>query len=184
MGTRDGIKTALLIFASMATLASCQNERLRVNEQPLYGPGAPHAQQSELVPGQPAAHAQVELEVNEGILAEGQRLYTWYNCGGCHFNGGGGIGPPLMDDAWIYGAEPQNIADTIINGRPQGMPSYGGRMPAAHIGPVVAYVRSLGGLGPIAGPTPTPVPTVKTRGQPPEDAQKSAPTADRDERQP
>jgi cytochrome c oxidase cbb3-type subunit 3 len=25
------------------------------------------------------------------------------NCSGCHANGGGGMGPALMDDEWIYG---------------------------------------------------------------------------------
>src|SRR5690348_13946358 len=34
---------------------------------------------------------------------EGKRLFTQYNCAGCHFNGGGGIGPALMDAQWIYG---------------------------------------------------------------------------------
>ena len=38
---------------------------------------------------------------------QGKRLFSWYNCIGCHANGGGGIGPPLMDDEWIYGSRPR-----------------------------------------------------------------------------
>ena len=37
--------------------------------------------------------------------SQGKRLYTWYNCNGCHANGGGGMGPALMDDKWIYGSD-------------------------------------------------------------------------------
>src|SRR5437773_8058004 len=35
-------------------------------------------------------------ETNDVAMTEGQRLYEWYNCSGCHARGGGGIGPPLM----------------------------------------------------------------------------------------
>jgi cytochrome c oxidase cbb3-type subunit III len=146
------------VLAITSALISCQDDRLRMHESPLHGPGTPTARQSDLVPGQDGPRPAINLEAGEAMLIEGRRLYGWYNCAGCHFNGGGGIGPPLMDDDWIYGSEPQNIADTIINGRPQGMPAYGGRIPAAHLAPIVAYVRSLSGLGPNAAPTPTPLP--------------------------
>ena len=62
-------------------------------------------------------------------ISEGQRLYQWYNCVGCHANGGGGMGPPLIKEEWIYGGEPPNIFDTIVKGRPNGMPTWGGRIP-------------------------------------------------------
>ena len=40
-------------------------------------------------------------------MGEGKRLYAAYNCAPCHgVNGGGAIGPPLIDDKWIYGASP------------------------------------------------------------------------------
>ena len=44
------------------------------------------------------------------------------NCAGCHFNGGGGMGPPLMDNIWIYGDSIENIGASIREGRPNGMP--------------------------------------------------------------
>ena len=43
---------------------------------------------------------------------EGQLLFEQMNCSGCHANGGGGMGPPLMDDEWIYGSQPNQIFAT------------------------------------------------------------------------
>lgn len=76
---------------------------------------------------------------------EGKRLFTQYNCSGCHFNGGGGIGPPLMDAQWIYGDQPENIYSTIVEGRPNGMPSYRFKIPDNQVWELVAYVKSLSG---------------------------------------
>lgn len=76
-------------------------------------------------------------------ISEGQRLFNWYNCSGCHANGGGAIGPPLIKKNWIYGGEPANLFDTIVKGRPNGMPTWGGRIPEYQIWQIVAYIRSL-----------------------------------------
>jgi cytochrome c oxidase cbb3-type subunit 3 len=53
-----------------------------------------------------------------------------------------------MDDQWIYGSDPRNIFETIVQGRPNGMPSFGGRIPDQSIWELVAYVRSLSALTP------------------------------------
>ena len=53
------------------------------------------------------------------------------------------MGPPLMKQEWIYGGEPANIFDTIVKGRPNGMPTWGGRIPEYQIWQIVAYVRSM-----------------------------------------
>jgi cytochrome c oxidase cbb3-type subunit 3 len=79
-------------------------------------------------------------------LGEGKRLFTWYNCQGCHGQGGGGIGPALSDARWIYGSEPAALHTTIVQGRPNGMPAFAGKMPEFHVLRLVAYVRSLAGL--------------------------------------
>jgi cytochrome c oxidase cbb3-type subunit III len=164
-----------LILCMTVVLNSCQGgDRLSLHESPLYGPAAPTARQSVLQPGQGEPFSSMDLEVSDAVIVEGKRLYGWYNCAGCHFNGGGGIGPALMNDDWTYGKEPQNIADTIINGRPQGMPAYGGRIPAAHIGPIVVYVRSLSGLG-TDKTTPTPYPRTKKDQKTTEEMKKEQP---------
>jgi cytochrome c oxidase cbb3-type subunit 3 len=82
---------------------------------------------------------------NAFAINEGKRLYHWYNCSGCHANGGGAIGPALMDSQWIYGSDPQSIFNTIMQGRPNGMPSFGGHIPEDQVWKIVAYVRSMGG---------------------------------------
>jgi cytochrome c oxidase cbb3-type subunit 3 len=83
---------------------------------------------------------------NAYAINEGKRLYDSYNCTGCHAHGGGAIGPALMDERWIYGSEPGNIFATIVEGRPNGMPSFRGRVPDFQVAQLVAYVRSMSGL--------------------------------------
>ena len=85
---------------------------------------------------------------NDYKVSQVKRMFAYFNCSGCHANGGGGMGPPLMDDRWIYGSAPENIFATIVEGRPNGMPSFGGRIPTDRIWQIVAYVRSLSGLTP------------------------------------
>jgi cytochrome c oxidase cbb3-type subunit III len=91
---------------------------------------------------------QREYEGNAYHMSEGKRLFTWFNCTGCHANGGGGSGPALMDDRWIYGGEIDQIYLTIAQGRPNGMPAFGGKVPSQQIWQLAAYVRSMGGHGP------------------------------------
>jgi cytochrome c oxidase cbb3-type subunit 3 len=76
-------------------------------------------------------------------LAQGQRLYAWMNCSGCHSHGGGGMGPPLRDDEWRYGASMEQIVATIMNGRPNGMPAFRNRITQDQAWQLASYVRSL-----------------------------------------
>ncbi|WP_026873463.1 c-type cytochrome [Inquilinus limosus] len=85
-----------------------------------------------------------EYEHNAYAMSQGKRLFQWYNCSGCHGNGGGGSGPALIDDKWIYGSGIDNIVATIREGRPNGMPSFRGRIPDDQIWQIAAYVRSMG----------------------------------------
>src|SRR5438132_3821690 len=87
-------------------------------------------------------------EAKASAVAEGKRLYERFNCVGCHAHGGGGIGPPLMDGEWIHGGEPATIFTIIVEGSPNGMPSFRGKIPDMQLWQLVAYVRSLSGLVP------------------------------------
>ena len=91
-------------------------------------------------------------EDNAYAMTEGQRLYDWYNCSGCHFRGGGGIGPPFMANVWRYGKDPGNIYESIVEGRPNGMPSWRGKIPEYQIWQIVTYVETLKGDRSIASP--------------------------------
>lgn len=76
-------------------------------------------------------------------VSNGQLYFAWMNCSGCHANGGGGMGPALMDSKWRYGGSLEDIVQTIANGRPNGMPSFAGKMTPQQIWETAAYVRSL-----------------------------------------
>lgn len=79
-------------------------------------------------------------------VSEGSVLYMSFNCVGCHAMGGGAIGPPFLDSKWLYGSTPDSIAQTILGGRPNGMPSFRNKLGTQQLYFLVAYVRSLGGL--------------------------------------
>jgi cytochrome c oxidase cbb3-type subunit 3 len=113
------------------------------------------------------SHTKNPYEENAYALSEGQRSYTSFNCSGCHAHGGGGIGPALMDDKWIYGHEPAQIFATIVQGRPNGMPSFQNRIPDYQVWQIAAYVRSLSGLVPRDA---APGRTDHMKGKPPENS--------------
>ncbi len=85
-------------------------------------------------------------ENNAYQLNQGKRLYAWFNCKGCHADGGGDIGPALMDGWWRYGPDPASIFATIRNGRPHGMPAFGGKMTTGQIWQLTGYVRTIGAM--------------------------------------
>ena len=91
-------------------------------------------------------------EDNAYAETEGQRLYDWYNCTGCHARGGGGIGPPLMAEVWRYGKDPGSMYTSIVEGRPNGMPSWRGKMPEYQVWQLVTYVQTLRADRSIASP--------------------------------
>jgi cytochrome c oxidase cbb3-type subunit 3 len=137
-------RSAAIVF--LLTLCACQREQRNVRPSPtrlaIFGQAA---SESTLVPGgsQPAPVVTNPSYGNAYDISEGQRLFDWYNCSGCHSHGGGGMGPPLIKKEWIYGGEPANLFDTIVKGRPNGMPTWGGRIPENQIWQIVAYVRSM-----------------------------------------
>ena len=93
-----------------------------------------------------AAHTTNPYADDPGSVAEGRRLYAWMNCHGCHgMEGGGGIGPPFADADWIYGSAPDQLFQSIAQGRPNGMPAFGLLLPPDRIWMIVAYVQSIGG---------------------------------------
>lgn len=142
----------VLPLAAGLALGGCERERRELSVPASATNRTTVVRQVSLQPGLPSQRPERPLkgpyQENAPGIAEGQRLFSWYNCSGCHSHGGGGMGPPLMDRRWIYGSEPQNIYDTIVEGRPNGMPSFGGRIPSYQIWQLVAYVRSLSGLVP------------------------------------
>lgn len=141
-----------LVLAAVA-LAACEREQRSFttptpNAQPAASAGRLSANQPALAQAggvKPPAGEGSPYENNAYGVAQGKHLYRWYNCGGCHANGGGSIGPALMDAEWRYGSEPAQIFQSIVQGRPNGMPSFGGHIPEDQVWQIVAYVRSMSG---------------------------------------
>ncbi|MFL5328516.1 MAG: c-type cytochrome [Gemmataceae bacterium] len=149
---------SLVVAGTLVAASGCKREARS------FEPIAPNAdtvrwtRQSDLQPGgidtnvpagsiiKMSGSVKNDYEENAQALSEGKRLYSAYNCVGCHAHGGGAIGPALMDEKWIYGSEPQQVFSTIVEGRPNGMPSFGARLPAYQIWQLAAYVRSMSGL--------------------------------------
>jgi cytochrome c oxidase cbb3-type subunit 3 len=144
------MKKALAVIMMFAAVG-CERER-RDFKLPNGDQLSASTRLTALQPGAPSAPTASEnpFHDNAYALSEGKRLYSAYNCVGCHAQGGGAIGPALMDHRWIYGGRPDQIFSTIVQGRPNGMPSFGGRIPEQELWQIVAYVESLSGNVPKA----------------------------------
>ena len=127
----DLLRTALM--GSLLLLAACRREdRSQVTDPQAEG-----------------ASGGAVLAASAYHIGEGQRLYRWMNCSGCHGPaGGGGMAPSLMDAKWRYGSGMADIVRTIDTGRPNGMPSFHNRLTGQQMWQLAAYVRTLSGLAP------------------------------------
>jgi len=147
---------AISIAAAFAIMAiGCEREARRFDKTPIDAePRAQADAMSDQQVGQPGRgmHAVATTgrynERNAYAVAQGKLYYRWFNCIGCHAQGGGAIGPALMDENWIYGKDPDAIFATIMEGRPNGMPSFRGRIAEEQAWQIVAYVRTMSGIVP------------------------------------
>jgi cytochrome c oxidase cbb3-type subunit 3 len=139
------LKVAIVALVAMCLVSACTREERRFAENPGASATPQSIALSTLQPGTATPSQSSPYEYNAYAIAQGKQLFEWFNCSGCHAQGGGAIGPALMDTAWIYGNEPQNIFATIVEGRPNGMPSFRGRITTQQVWQLVAYVRSLSG---------------------------------------
>jgi cytochrome c oxidase cbb3-type subunit III len=154
---RSGAAAALALIL----LSGC--DRMRGDERremPPDGPprGVIFPPDAPLDPGPQPASRFIEsrnpFEGDRQALRDGERYYVWYNCNGCHgILGGGGIGPPLRAEQFIYGNDAASIYQSIAQGRPQGMPAFGGITSEDMIWKMVAYIQALS-RGEDVGPQP------------------------------
>jgi cytochrome c oxidase cbb3-type subunit 3 len=133
---------ALLVF-----LTACEREVRPFQDFSAASARSQKPMLSELYAGaqRPPTPETSPFQGNAYGTAEGKRLFDMYNCSGCHAHGGGAIGPALMDDKWIYGDHPANIFETIVEGRPNGMPSFRNKISDTQVWQLVAYVQSMSG---------------------------------------
>lgn len=92
-----------------------------------------------------AGHAmQNPYEGDPKAIARGDELYMTYGCYACHgAKGGGHMGPSLIDADWLYGSSDADVFETLIKGRPGGMPAWDDVFTDKQIWKVIAYLRSL-----------------------------------------
>jgi len=175
----------LILGAAALTLGACDREEHHSRGKPI-GETVPAGESPDTIfPGSssaPALDSRAKLyDNNANAISRGQQLYTQMNCVGCHSHGGGGMGLPLMDDEWRYGSRIDQVATTIAEGRPNGMPAWRGKLTEDQIWSLAAYVRSMSGLPSkdavssrsesMSGPTPqtlTPHPEVNNSDAPPQ----------------
>lgn len=140
----------LLAAAAALSLTACDREEHHSRAKPIGETIDAGASPPTIYPGNsipPAQDYRARLyDNNANAISRGQQLFSQMNCVGCHSHGGGGMGPPLMDDEWRYGSSLEQIASTIAEGRPNGMPSWRGKLTEDQIYQLAAYVRSLSGL--------------------------------------
>jgi cytochrome c oxidase cbb3-type subunit 3 len=148
MQMRAVVRGSWIVVASALALSACNREDRPLKSVVETGPRGVTV--SELYPGPlpaltPPDPRGQQYEGNAQHIANGAQYYKWFNCVGCHFNGGGGIGPALMDDKWRYGGRIEQIYATIVQGRPNGMPAFRDKIPDTQVWEIAAYVRSMSG---------------------------------------
>lgn len=124
--------------APAATSARPLPDSLRFVDHPQ------HIQLGRTAPNPKALRLTNPLESDPQVKTVGSQLYHSYNCIDCHgMDGSGAMGPSLADGRWRFGGTPAEVFESIYQGRPDGMPAWGGRISDADIWRLVAYVRSL-----------------------------------------
>ncbi len=106
------------------------------------------AHDENLPPGFPMSAKLLSLtnpyEHDKQATATGGQLFIAYNCIDCHgADGSGAMGPSFADGRWHFGGAPAEVFESIYEGRPDGMPAWGGRISNDQIWMLTAYIRSL-----------------------------------------
>lgn len=144
------VVTSLAIIASGAAGARLSSatqapaRRAQSGNQPTYMVEHPDHIQPGLTFRGRWASLKNPYEGNAQRIAEGGKLFVAYNCLDCHgAEGSGAMGPSLQDSRWHFGGTPGDVFQSIYEGRPDGMPAWGGRISDDEIWRLVAYVRTL-----------------------------------------
>lgn len=92
----------------------------------------------------PAGTLENPYRGNQQAAEEGGKLFSAFNCDGCHAGGAAGaVGPSLADGRWRYGGSDGEIYHSIFYGRARGMPAWGGTLPSEAIWRLVTYLKSI-----------------------------------------
>jgi cytochrome c oxidase cbb3-type subunit 3 len=145
---RGAAATRLLPIALVAFLALCADEAMsQQGTAPDADSGPAAVSVTGLFPNAvappPPDPIGARFEGNKVAIADGGQLFDQMNCSGCHFNGGGGMGPALMSGHLRYGGQMDQVYESIAQGRPNGMPSWQFVLQPQQMWELAAYVKSL-----------------------------------------
>ena len=145
VGSRRGSLSALALAPLLTSLLACRGDDAQLLPPTTTVRPVPVVTSDLRAGGAPSEPAtRNPYAQDEHALVAGRELYAAMNCAGCHGPaGGGGIGPPLADATWIYGSEPENIVQSILQGRPNGMPAFGPKLPASEAWKIATFVEQL-----------------------------------------
>ena len=97
-------------------------------------------------------------------IVEGQQVFLQI-CAACHKPDASGlVGPSLVDPYWKYGHTDAELFQTVMEGRPAGMPGWGAQLGSEKVWRALAYLETLPksdapGVGsPEYAPPPAPPP--------------------------
>ncbi|HET9636237.1 MAG TPA: c-type cytochrome [Gemmatimonadaceae bacterium] len=157
---RFGVVCALLIFAacraqtigqqdSTAATAASSTSSSAAGSLFVAGDSLRIVEHPDILPaGFPLSVKPIEVknpyEGDKKAISTGGQLFIAYNCLDCHgAEGSGAMGPSFQDGRWHFGGTPAEVFESIYQGRPDGMPAWGGRISNDQIWMLTAYVRSL-----------------------------------------
>ena len=91
----------------------------------------------------------LQPSTDQGLVADGQRIYSTL-CAPCHrVDAGGLVGPNLTDDFWIHGKEFKDNLKIIYDGVPdKGMLTWKGVLTPREIHAVASYIYTMRGSNP------------------------------------
>ena len=147
---RVGAIVAVLLVPGLALVAA-PNEQVPTQKPTQTGDTLRFVAHDEHVPaGFPSRAVALGLrnpyEGNAQAVKTGAQLFVAYNCIDCHgADGAGAMAPSLADGRWHFGGGAAEVFESIYQGRPDGMPTWGGRISDDQIWMLTTYVRSLGG---------------------------------------
>jgi cytochrome c oxidase cbb3-type subunit 3 len=144
------MRRLVLVGLTVLLLAGCEREDREYRPDPIVTETSQKIALTTLSPGDTPPVTDLsdmgsQYTGNAYHVSQGKKWFSAFNCNGCHSNGGGGSGPPLMDDKWSYGGTIENIAQSIREGRPNGMPSWRGKITDEQIWELAAFVLSMSG---------------------------------------
>lgn len=163
MSPRRIARRELLALACTALLGACSapsGDSTPVSEAAKAGGTNEHG----------LARLRNSLEGDAAAIAAGQALFASKACAACHgAAGGGGMCPPLVDDAWVYGDDDTTLYHLIREGsaamRAHGyvrgsaekvagdMPPLGGAVSEQEAWQLLAWIRSRNARGTTTTPT-------------------------------